>query len=142
MKSELESKLFDEFPNLFPGGKKKAPQGSLLCFGIDCKDGWYDIIQELCGDISKIDKAGVTQASQVKEKFGGLRFYVTQCTPEVHDLISEAEEKSYHTCEVCGKKGELRRDLGWIRTLCEQHYRFELPEEKMKRFMERKRKGI
>lgn len=58
------------------------------------------------------------KASQVKEKFGGLRFYMTCGTGEIFDLIDGAEALSYETCEECGSPGESR-DTGWIRTLCD-----------------------
>jgi hypothetical protein len=59
------------------------------------------------------------RASQIKEKFGGLRFYMTHATDKMYDLINEAERKSYTTCEVCGAPGE-ERGGGWIRTLCDE----------------------
>ena len=58
------------------------------------------------------------RASQVKEKYGRLNFYMTCGTGEIFDLISEAEAASHKTCEHCGKPGEAR-DTGWIRTLCD-----------------------
>ncbi len=58
------------------------------------------------------------KAAQVKEKFGGLRFYMTCGSDEIFDLISEAEALSYKTCEECGKPGE-ERDTGWIHTHCD-----------------------
>lgn len=36
-----------------------------------------------------------------------------------NDAITKAEEKSYETCEWCGKPGK-RRGRGWIRTLCDE----------------------
>jgi hypothetical protein len=54
----------------------------------------------------------------VKEKFGGLRFYMTCDTDEIFNLIQEAEALSYKTCEVCGKPGE-ERPSSWIHTLCD-----------------------
>lgn len=59
-------------------------------------------------------------ASQVKEKYGGLRFYTTGTTPEVEQAIDEAEEECSKTCEDCGKVGELCINGGWYRTLCEE----------------------
>jgi len=58
-------------------------------------------------------------ASQVKEKFGTLRFYMTSGTEEMYNLIHEAEEKSGTICEDCGKPGKIRHG-GWIRTLCDE----------------------
>lgn len=57
------------------------------------------------------------KAFQVKEKFGGLRFYMTCGTDEIYDLISKAEALSCKTCEECGEPGE-ERSGGWIHTLC------------------------
>ena len=58
---------------------------------------------------------------QVKEKFGGLRFYLdSSATEKLHDAIRLAEDESYKTCELCGEPGEPRRE-GWIKTLCDKH---------------------
>jgi hypothetical protein len=59
------------------------------------------------------------RASQVKEKFGTLRFYMISETDEMSKLISEAEAKSAITCEFCGEPGELR-NTGWYITLCDK----------------------
>lgn len=57
------------------------------------------------------------RASQVKEKFGTLRFYMTSQTQEMDVVIKEAERKSAITCEQCGKKGKLY-SKGWCYTAC------------------------
>ena len=44
------------------------------------------------------------QVQQVKEKFGGLRFYISAAPQEVHNMIHKAEAESYTICEHCGKK--------------------------------------
>jgi hypothetical protein len=59
-------------------------------------------------------------ASQVKEKFGTLRFYVDNTTEEHEAMIHFAEMMSAVTCEVCGDKGK-RRGSYWISTRCEKH---------------------
>jgi len=56
-------------------------------------------------------------ASQVKEKFGTLRFYGNNFTDEMDKLVDAAERKSAKTCEYCGKPGK-QRNGGWVRTLC------------------------
>jgi len=58
---------------------------------------------------------------QVKEKFGGLRFYVGEAPDEYHDLIDEVEEESYSTCEKCGMPGSLDDNDYWLLTLCDMH---------------------
>jgi hypothetical protein len=84
----------------------------------DVGPGWKDIVQPL---IDRAEKEGVT-ITQIKEKFGGLRFYVGAATQEFHDAVSEAENKSYETCEVCGQPGEpVHPNGGWIKTLCTEH---------------------
>ena len=59
-------------------------------------------------------------ATQVKEKFGGLRFYIDGGTDEHYAYISFAESMSRRTCEICGDKG---KPIGgyWISTRCEKH---------------------
>lgn len=59
-------------------------------------------------------------ASQVKEKFGGLRFYVEGASAEQYAIINWAESLSYHICEICGSTKNIGRTSGWITTLCEE----------------------
>jgi hypothetical protein len=59
-------------------------------------------------------------AMQVKEKFGGLRFYADNVTPEMDYYIRFAEAQASNTCEVCGDRGSSHGG-GWIRTLCGKH---------------------
>lgn len=81
--------------------------------------GWYPLIKEL---IEKLIAVGWDKkVTQVKEKFGGLRFYIQTGNEQIWDIIQEYEEKSLHICEVCGKEGSLRTDRNWITTLCDEH---------------------
>ena len=86
----------------------------------DCDKGWYPIIKDLIEDLIQLgwDK----QTCQVKEKFGGLRFYINEGSDEIYKRIVESENISYKTCETCGENGELRTDIGWYLTLCDNHY--------------------
>jgi hypothetical protein len=90
------------------------------CGFFDIEEGWYPLIKELIEDL--IALGWNKQTCQVKEKFGGLRFYINEGTDEIHKRISKAEEDSYHVCEKCGEPGELRNDIGWYLTLCDNHY--------------------
>ena len=62
----------------------------------------------------------VPVVTQVKEKYGTLRFYIDGGTDEHYSLIRMAEGMSSVTCEVCGSKGK-RNYYGWISTRCPEH---------------------
>jgi hypothetical protein len=59
-------------------------------------------------------------AAQVKEKFGGLRFYIDGGDDEIHAYIQMAEAIADVTCEECGAPGK-KQPGGWIVTLCDKH---------------------
>lgn len=86
----------------------------------DTSSGWNQLIKDLIGDL--IELGWNKEVCQVKEKFGGLRFYINESSEEVFRRIREAEEKSYTICEVTGESGKLRKDIGWIRTLSDEEY--------------------
>ena len=59
--------------------------------------------------------------SRLREKFGGLRFYVNCRRNEaIRQRIGIAADESFHTCEVCGQPGKLREERS-IKTLCDEH---------------------
>jgi len=117
MTEDLENKLFNEFPNLYK--IDDTLQRNLMKFGFMCGDGWFKIIYNLSKKLSNLNLPDDFEVFEVKEKFGGLRYYVNDGNEEVYKLISEAEEKSYTTCEVCGKIGKIRNS-GWVKTLCDE----------------------
>jgi hypothetical protein len=82
--------------------------------------GWNLLIKNLIQDLIILgwDK----EVIQVKEKFGGLRFYINEGTSEIHQRIAKAEIESMKICEITGKLGKLRTDIGWYRTLCDEEY--------------------
>jgi hypothetical protein len=59
-------------------------------------------------------------ATQVKEKFGGLRFYYNGGDDYIDGMVRMAESWAANTCEVCGKPGKLRGG-GWLYTACDEH---------------------
>jgi len=120
MNNELTNQLFKKYPTLFPGGKNVNMKESLMCFGFECGDGWYNLIDKLCSDILKCEGGKDVTVEQVKEKFGGLRFYTGPANSKIFDLIHKAEEKSFKICEECGAKGELEEIRGWYTTLCKK----------------------
>lgn len=59
-------------------------------------------------------------ASQIKEKFGTLRFYYHGGDEFCYGVENMAEAMSARTCEVCGKPGKSYSG-GWVSTLCPEH---------------------
>ena len=94
-------------------------------FGIECGDGWYDLLDKLCTEIEKhLDKNPESKddfsISQIKDKFGGLRFYHNGGDEETERLIDNAEKKSYKICESCGLPAKQYSPYGWVVTLCKE----------------------
>ena len=168
MKRELDEALCAKYPLIFKD-RNADMRTTAMCWGLECGDGWYNIIDVLCGLLTsdyrqaqsrydfikdKVDqpqwegsKKIITQeqideakakldeetlkvpvAVQVKEKFGGLRFYVQAATDKHYNFISFAESMSYRTCESCGADGKTYTD-GWHRTLCDIHAAMDGREE-------------
>ena len=141
MRPELDEKLCKDYPKIF-ANRNGDMTTTAMCWGFECGDGWYDIINALCHSIQEhIDWKNSTRerllnnnphnlkvpdeveqvvAAQVKEKFGTLRFYTDGGDDYTYGLINMAESMSAVTCEECGNKGH-RRHGGWVRTLCDVH---------------------
>ena len=93
---------------------KKYPKLFSNLSYVECADGWADLIDQVSHRIHIInnsyesEKDGVF-AAQIKEKFGGLRYYIDTEGVAKHDheqikaFISEAEKISYSICTGCGK---------------------------------------
>ena len=56
--------------------------------------------------------------TQMKEKFGGLRFYENGADKKVDGMIHYAEYLADNTCQDCGSREDLGKTSGWITTLC------------------------
>lgn len=126
MNKHLENKLYLRFPEIFKE-RSLSPKETLMCFGIATGDGWFDLLWELCADLELIaEQQGrpMPVAVQVKEKFGGLRFYVHSASKEMFECIHKAETASLSCCEICGKAAEINRSsTGYVHAACEEHKR-------------------
>lgn len=125
MKKENDEYLCATYPKIFRD-RHANMQVTCMCWGFDVGDGWFKIIDELCKKIqdyvdSKNGAVGQIIASQVKEKFGSLRFYTQASNEDVDAMISEACHKCDHTCEVCGEPGNLYEEHHWYLTRCSTH---------------------
>ncbi len=117
-------KMEEKYPAMFAN-----PYG-----GFAVGQGWWPIIEALCDQISHHVKWKNEQkekynrgqgcppvtVAQIKEKFGGLRFYYDGGDDTVDGMVRMAESWAARHCEECGKPGESRSG-GWIRTLCDEH---------------------
>jgi hypothetical protein len=133
MDQKLEEQLCKDFPNLF-ADKNGDPRTTAMCFGFECGNGWSGIIRRLAEKLeplcikSKNEMTkeelkwygGGPRASQVKEKYATLRFYMTIETDEMSKYIRRAEKESEVTCEQCGRPGECRGN-NWVYTACLEH---------------------
>lgn len=128
MKKELQDALYAKYPKIFRQ-KYLSMQETCMCWGIDCGDGWYSLLDNLCRQLQSMtdnnphlpDIFPQIEAVQVKEKYGTLRFYVQGSSDWQDGVISFAEHISGTICDECGKPGETNTDGGWLATRCEEH---------------------
>jgi len=122
--------------------------------------GWWPILEALCSQIDghtkwrnntreallknnpydhKIpDEVKQVVVVQIKEKFGGLRFYYQGGDDTIDGMVRMAEMWAANCCEECGAPG-TRRNGGWIRTLCDIH---EAEHQEQLRTIEMKSSGF
>ena len=107
--------LRDRYPEFF----SSAPLREIACL-----PGWLDLIDELCGTLKTYLKAHPevpeVRVRQVKEKFGGLRFYYSGGDTACREVVAAAEQRSLSTCEVCGQTGTLGGER-WLSVRCSDH---------------------
>ena len=131
MRQDLDKLLCEKYPKMMVN-RNKNMQETCMCWGFECGDGWFNILNQLMSNIQhhidwnnqNFEKGykqykQVTQVTldQVKEKFGTLRFYYTGGDDEISGMVRMAESMSGVTCEECGNPGESRGG-GWVHTYC------------------------
>jgi hypothetical protein len=143
--------LIEKFPLIFQVRKGRELEPFAM-FGIECRSGWLPLLNTLCYQIqSYIDyrkeaNERIEQnkkkysnydqtpyelipqvvVTQVKEKYGTLRFYYDGGDETIDGMVRMAEAMSAITCEVCGDLGKMR-GRHWLYTACDEHTR---PEDK------------
>lgn len=94
----------------------------------DMPKGWKKAFGEkLCKELKKVlvedsllDDYRVTQ---IKEKFGQLRWYDNCGSEKLYKVIDKYESLSEHTCIECGSKGKMQDLFGWISPYCDECYK-------------------
>lgn len=131
MTEKLQNRLYKKFSKIFT---QKEPS---LRWGVECDDGWYELIYCLCDNIQAyIDKVKCQQviSIQIKEKFGSLRFYICwdidifgkdEAVDDIdysaiHVMIEKASNESLKICEVTGGHGVLHKRGDWLKTLSKE----------------------
>jgi hypothetical protein len=137
--AELQNQLYGKYPDLF-SNRNKSPRESCMAWGIECNNGWYELLASVCWrifqhernisdririrnkDLMPNDQSDMeyipVKFDQIKEKYGGLRVYYSGGDNYIRGVVSMAEEYSYKVCGVCGNAGKPNKG-GWITTLCE-----------------------
>jgi hypothetical protein len=132
-----------EFPTLFNNDYMNDWGGCMF----DLPRGWGEIVRKGCEKLAKLDTCRI-HVHQVKEKFGGLRFYFHEerlppspkylaneegwSSPEegwvyslenherwIEEIVSAMEHASFWVCQDCGTTQNVDTRGGWILTLCE-----------------------
>lgn len=116
-RKKRETELLAKCPKVLSG-----LQYQLFAIG----DGWFSIVEELTIALEALPKPPV--CVQIKEKIGGLRYYLNGADVTAQRLVTLAEIKAGRTCEECGDAGRIRR-LDYIQTLCDSHYQKALKVE-------------
>ena len=76
MNKHYDRYLVKHYPILYQG-RHKSPKHTCMCWGFECGDGWFNLINSLSFVLEMISRKYHIQivATQIKEKYGTLRFY-------------------------------------------------------------------
>jgi hypothetical protein len=116
--------LIEAYPDLFHPvpGDPPAAQGFP-----EVGNGWQDLVERACARIRAAVQTdgGTFHATQIKEKYGTLRFYwdgalSSAADAKVEEAVDLAEARSACTCEICGEEGRLYGSR-WLVTRCATH---------------------
>jgi hypothetical protein len=115
MNPTLDKQLCEKYPRIFVN-RHKSPQETCFCWGFECSDGWYDIIDALCEALTYTYSTGITidgkgvsveppQAicDQCKEKFSTLRFYYHLEFDPVFADLAYGENPNEKACEIADR---------------------------------------
>jgi hypothetical protein len=119
-----QNKLIEKYPEFFEYLKDHKGPIIPIQFGFEVEDGWYWLISNLMSNIHmhyKSKEDPYPQITQIKEKFGGLRFYYNGGDTYTDSVVTFAEDLSYEICETCGTTENVTTNNmteGWMFTLC------------------------
>jgi len=121
MSIDMEKTLYERYPLIFA-------QLASTSAGIECGEGWFHLLDVLCERLQfAVEHWGAPQvvATQVKSKFGVLRFYSEGGDDRTEGMIRMAEALSGRICIWCGGPGKARkasaRGREFVATFCDDH---------------------
>lgn len=126
MKDKLEKQLVKDFPHVFHRDSNGMEPWSM--FGIEFSDGWEPSLRRAAEKLEPLFikaiekdpegyKFGYYRTSQLKEKYGTGRWYLSGGTDEMYAITNAWEKTTHKICEQCGKPGKIRGQ-GWYYTSC------------------------
>lgn len=137
MQKELSDLLYQRWPAIF--AEHIRPQEDAASWKIWCRDGWFQLIDTLCEQLqgwTNTHHAPQYVATDVKEKFGELRFVSQHKSAEQIGAVKMAYAMSTKICEECGASGHHVVAGGTWMTRCETHMPAgAIPVEEFKRLL-------
>lgn len=119
--------LIDRFPFLMPRNRwtDKIPEDFDYSYTeLDAMpDGWRkafgeQMCEEIRAELVRVDYLDKYRITQIKEKYGTLRWYDLGCTERMlHEIIPKYESLSARTCIQCGEPA-TKISTGWISPYC------------------------
>lgn len=127
MNIELEKELVKKYPNLLKTYRTDPMAG--LYHGIECEDGWLDLIESALyyiGSTLKDSDVNNVKVAQIKQKFGRLVIYLDweKRDKVILSQLEEIEKQSENICEKCGSISGVHYTTtspmgsGFIQVLC------------------------
>jgi hypothetical protein len=125
---ELNKKMVEEFPFLLPRNRWTDKVSEDYDYSYNelwaLEKGWakafgYELICELRDALIEADYLDKYRITQIKEKYGGLRWYDFGAPEKAFEVIRKYTEKSYETCIYCGEPA-THETYGWINYVCEK----------------------
>ena len=120
MDTEQKPKTLIDFPQVFDTYYGEPYDIWAQC-NYSCPTGWENIVYNLTKDLLQIWPD--MHVMQVKQKFGGLRYYFNTEPPDdlrqrVYKKVDEAEKQARNACEKCGRAGLPTYIGSWLLVLC------------------------
>lgn len=115
MDSKLTEALREKYPTFFRE-LYGDPAQTGLALGIECGDGWHNLICLICEQIKELNPSDEFRFTQIKEKLGKLRIYTNGGNDAIYQLLDAVEAESATICQDCG----LENSEGIWKAICQR----------------------